>query len=273
LLAKGGGNMSVSSVFNNGYNERYFNELPFACLMQMLDKNDDGEAELWYFVEDCPNGFTHSNVLEADDITDSPWDFSFPTGDVDSPYYLVYHYLTDDGNTAFIYLYQIVNTGISYTDDAPFYSDSKDNSLYRLSLVSYQENVSVPNALIQSVSMFRYSFIYNLFNVSNNSTTVTLTDSDLSTTGYGYYYFDFSSFTLQICPKEYVPVTLSFYPTGGSTNDTLGWLYNLGSTLASNSTTFLDNLNIKIGSYDLFSLIFGGGFILYMSFIAIKFIF
>lgn len=54
--------------------------------------------------------------------------------------------------------------------------------------------------------------------------------------------------------------------------DDIYWLYNLGSSLVSSSSFVGSLLNFKIGNYNLLGLLFGGGFIVYVGWVIVKWV-
>lgn len=73
----------------------------------------------------------------------------------------------------------------------------------------------------------------------------------------------------QYIPDDYIPPVIGHIFVEG--ND-IFWLYNFGSFLCGSSEYVSNLLGIRIGSMNLITVLFGGGFLVYASFIIVKWV-
>lgn len=125
-------------------------------------------------------------------------------------------------------------------------------------------------------SVYEYSYEDSVKTFGGQYVSLCVDQDSLSEGASKYYFVRIPKDYIWVIPPDF-PATDKYHPTDfdilqndTTISDDIYFLYNIGQMLVSKLIPISDILQFKIGNQNLITLLFGGGFIVYVSWIIIK---
>lgn len=175
--------------------------------------------------------------------------------------------VTSDKGQIFQFTYGFVESEYYALNGANEYFNKKffPNVMYHVA-----SNLIVGEIIVKAVKTDFYNNYYTTAESYKKFGSVTGTSSryyNIFSTAIGYF---ISYLPSEFIPNNYVAPSTLIAPF--DTSSSLSFLYTFGEFLSGTASDFEDILNLQVGSTNLWTLIFGSGFLIYAGWIIIKFI-